>query len=138
MSLDCGLEKLRAAVIDGRTQNVRYRQDELQKLHAALRNNADGILSAISNDTNGPTSEATAEYYLAMSGFKKFYQSLRFEDSIKDEYSIAKGVDAASRRVGKGLVILRPTTHTRFYSIICPIAAAIAAGNCTCLEVRPL
>lgn len=140
MALQSGLEELRAAAIDGRTQNVRYRQNELQKLHAMLRDNAEGILFAISMDANGPipaaTPEVTAEYYLAMNGITKLNQSLQFEESIKNEYSIASGIDAPSRSIGKGLVILRPTTHTRFYSIICPIATAIAAGNCTCLEVQ--
>jgi len=131
------IEQLRAAVIDGRTDNVRHRQNELQDLHATLRNNADQILSAISEDgqSSGISPEARSEFYLAMNAANRLYHSLDFEKSIKDEYQLANGIDNTTRRVGKGLVIIRPTTHTRFYSIICPLATAITAGNCTALEV---
>jgi acyl-CoA reductase-like NAD-dependent aldehyde dehydrogenase len=135
-----GIEQLRAAVVDGRTQNVRYRQNELQSFHETLSNNADKIRAAISQDLNGSStgvsSEAEAEYYYAMSAVKHFYSSLDFEKSLKDEYLLANGADNVSRRVGKGLVIIRPTTHTRFYSIVSPTVAALTAGNCVCLEVR--
>lgn len=134
-----GIDQLRAAVVDGRTENVRYRQNELQAFHATLRNNSDRIRSAILQDnygsSTGVSSEVESEFYYAMSAVKQFYSSLDFEQSLKDEYLIANGADNTKRRIGKGLVIIRPTTHTRFYSIVCPIAAAVAAGNCVCLEV---
>lgn len=134
------MDQIRAAVVDGRTANIRYRQNELQALHQSLCSNVDEILLAITKDGNGdastePSFEADAEYSHTMSAVKQFYSSLNFEQSHKDEYLLANGADNASRRVGKGLVVIRPTTHTRLYSIVCPIAAAITAGNCVCLEV---
>jgi acyl-CoA reductase-like NAD-dependent aldehyde dehydrogenase len=129
-------DQLRAAVADGRTENIRYRQNQLQSFHATLRSHADKICDAIAQDSfTGTRSEAEIEYHHAMSAITQFYSSLDFEKSLKDEYLLANGLDNISRRVGRGLVVLRPTTHTRFYSIVCPIAAAIAAGNCICLEV---
>lgn len=135
-----GIDNLRAAVIDGRFDNVRYRQNQLQSLHKVLRNNVDKITSAISEDLFGhvrnPDAEVLCVFYLASDVVRRSYQTLNFEESIRNEYKVANGNDFVSRRIGKGLVVIRPTTHTRFYSIICPIAIAIAAGNCVCLEVR--
>jgi len=134
------IEQLRAAVIDGRTENVRYRQNELYRLHELLRTSVRGLLSAISADAHDSSvdvnTESEAEYYLAMNAVQQLYDSLDFEKSLKQEYLVANGIDNRDRRIGKGLVLIRPTTHTRFYSVIVPIATAIAAGNCICLEVR--
>ncbi|KAM0189270.1 hypothetical protein ACHAPC_003280 [Botrytis cinerea] len=134
-----GIDNLRAAVIDGRFDNVRYRQNQLQSLHKVLRNNVDKITSAISEDLFGHARKTDAEvlcvFYLASDVIRRSYQTLKFKESISNEYKVANGSDFLSRKIGKGLVVIRPTTHTRFYSIICPIAIAIAAGNCVCLEL---
>ncbi|EMR84000.1 putative aldehyde dehydrogenase protein [Botrytis cinerea BcDW1] len=134
-----GIDNLRAAVIDGRFDNVRYRQNQLQSLHKVLRNNVDKITSAISEDLFGHVRKTDAEvlcvFYLASDVIRRSYQTLNFKESISNEYKVANGSDFLSRKIGKGLVVIRPTTHTRFYSIICPIAIAIAAGNCVCLEL---
>jgi acyl-CoA reductase-like NAD-dependent aldehyde dehydrogenase len=131
------IQRLQESVIDGRTENVRYRQNQLQALHLALRNNADRICNAIAKDAQVQSSnaEVEVEYYLSTNAVKHFYESLQFEASIKDEYAVANGLDNARRRVGYGLVIIRPTTHTRLYSAICPLAAALAAGNSVIVEV---
>lgn len=132
-------EQLRAAAIDGRTNNIRFRQKELHALSAALQNSIDDILGAISEDAGGssqvPSPEMQAEYYLAMDALKRLYGSLDFQQSLKDEYLIANGADNATHRVSKGLVVIRPTWHTRFYSCVCALATAITAGNCVVLEV---
>ena len=135
-----GFEQLRAAAIDGRTENVRHRQNEIQKLHLSLCENAMIILSSISKDSDGSSStitiESEAEYWLTMNAVEQQYEGLDFEESIKQEYLIATGANNQSQRIGKGVIVIRPTTHTRFYSIIVPLATAMAAGNCTALEVR--
>lgn len=140
MDLLATIELLRPAIVDGRTDNVRYRQKELHSLHSTLSSHAEAIISAITADLDSSSKrpEAYTEYYLALNSVKELYNRLDFGQSMRNEYLIAKGVDNPSRRVGKGLVVIRPTTHTRFYSIICPLATAIAAGNCNCLNVRPV
>lgn len=77
-----------------------------------------------------------SEYFLAMSTIKDLCESIDLHHELKEEYSVKMGVDNVKHRVGVGLVVMKPTTHTRFYSILCPLAAAIAAGNCILLEVR--
>ncbi len=137
-SQSSSLQRLRAAVIDRRAESVRYRQKQLQSLHGALREQAQAICAAIGKDSPASTTEVEAEFFLTMNHIRHFYSSLDNAKEVKEEYLITTGVDNTSRRVGVGLVVIRPTTHTRFYSILCPVATAIAAGNCVLLEVGEL
>ena len=127
--------QLRAAKIDGRTESIRYRQNELQGLHKALRESADTLCEAIQKDAQGPRVEADSEYYMGMLAVRDAYKSLDFGKELKEEYLIASNKDNENRRVGYGIVFLRPTTHSRFFSIVAPLALAIAAGNCVLLEL---
>ncbi|KAL1858225.1 hypothetical protein Daus18300_009971 [Diaporthe australafricana] len=129
------IDRLQASIVDGRTENGRYRQDQLQRLHRTLREEASQIVAALVADSKSSSSEVDAEYYLAMEAVRHFYDSLDFERDLKEEYTVVHGEDNLTRRVGAGLVVIRPTTHTRFYSIVTPLAAAIAAGNCIILEL---
>lgn len=131
------IERLQMSVVDGRTENGRYRQDQLQSLHRILREEAGQICAALQADSRASASEAEAEYYLAMDAARHFYETLNFEKDLEEEYSVARGKDNLNRRLGVGLVAIRPTSHTRFYSVVTPLAAAIAAGNCVLLEVSP-
>lgn len=132
------IDRLHESLVDGRAENGRYRQDQLQSLHRTLREQAGQICAALQADSRSTAPEIEAEYYLTMQAVKHFYDSVDFEQDLKDEYSVAHGKDHASRRIGVGLVVLRPTSHTRFYAIVTPLAAAIAAGNCVVLEVSSL
>lgn len=129
------IERLQTAVVDGRTENGRYRQDQLQSLHKILTEEAGHICAALQADCRASASEVEAEYYLAMDAVRHFYETLDFEKDLEVEYSIARGKDNPNRRLGVGLVVIRPTSHTRLYSVVTPLAAAIAAGNCVLLEV---
>ncbi|CAJ2507695.1 Uu.00g088810.m01.CDS01 [Anthostomella pinea] len=135
-SQELAIDRLQMAVVDGRTENVRYRQDQLQSLHEALRTDASTICSALTQDTKGSAAEVESEYYLAMDAVRHFYESLDFDQALKDEYSVTQARDYASRRLGVGMVVIRPTSHTRLYSIVSPLAAAICAGNCVVLELQ--
>ncbi|KAK9422114.1 putative Aldehyde dehydrogenase domain-containing protein [Seiridium unicorne] len=129
-SQESAVERLQLAVIDGRTENIRYRQNQLQGLHAALRNDAGTICSALARDSQASAAEVETEYYLATDAVRHWYDSLDFAEEHKQEYAVTEGKDNSTRRLGVGLVIIRPTSHTRLYSIISPLAAAISAGNC--------
>ena len=133
--LQAGLNTLKATVVDGRTENVRWRQNEIQNLHAALRENMDTICHAISKDSSSSTADAEKEFFLTIDAIRHSYKTLDFDRLLKEEYSVKNGKDNLDRRVGLGLVTIRPTMHTRFYSIVTPLVAAIAAGNCVVLEV---
>jgi acyl-CoA reductase-like NAD-dependent aldehyde dehydrogenase len=127
--------RLLAAEIDGRTQTIRYRQLQLRKLHSVLIANKSEVRNAIIADSGHTTAEADIEFLLAVSELKKHYLSLNLEQSLEEEYSVAKGRDAPGRRVGAGIVYIVPASYTLFYSVISPLSAAIAAGNCVVVEV---
>lgn len=128
------LERIQSAVIDGRTENVRFRQGQLQALHKTLREEGSSICRALTQDSPSSAIEVDSEFYLALDAVRHFYDTLDFDKELQQEYNVANGKDNKDRRVGAGLVIIRPTTHTRFYSIVNPLAAAISAGNCVILE----
>lgn len=132
---DSPLQRLRASVTGGRAQNSRFKQKQLYSLHAELLVQADAICAAIAEDTQNSAAEVETEFYLTMTTLRHFYESIDFAQDMKEEYLVTKNVDNTSRTVGAGLVVIRPTTYTRLFSIIVPIAAAIAAGNCILLEV---
>lgn len=140
MASKSSLDQLHATVIDGRTENIRYRQKEILKLYNTLHENTSTILSSISQDAESVSPkirfESESEYWLAINAVEQQYKALDFDASLKQEYSIARGVDNKGRRAGKGLVVIRPTTHTRFYSVISSLVTAIAAGNCVAVEVK--
>lgn len=135
---EAAVERLQMSAVDGRAENGRFRQDQLQSLHGALRQEAGRICAALQADSDSSAAEIETEFYLAMEAVRHFYETLDFEKNLKDEYSVKHGKDNVDRRVAVGVVVIRPTSHTRLYSIITPLAAAIAAGNCILLEVRSL
>ncbi|KAF4624948.1 hypothetical protein G7Y89_g13219 [Cudoniella acicularis] len=131
------LKELTATVIDGRTKNVRYQQTQLLNLHAALSRKEDVICSAISTDTSGSNCEVAAEFFWTADVVRRLFESIDFEGDLENEYLVARNKDDLNRRCAIGLAVIRPTTHTRLYSIISVLATAVAAGNCVLLELEP-
>ena len=129
------LKRVKAAKVDGRAASIRYRQDQLQQLHKHLSSNVDEIREALRRDTTHSTSECNVEISMSLSAVRTHYDSLNFDQSIKDEYRSARGEDFESRRVGVGIVYIRPSRITPLFAVIAPLSTAIAAGNCTVLEV---
>jgi len=87
--------------------------------------------NAIASDGRCSIATAEAEYRLTMDGIKKFHSSLNSKRMrlrrVED--------DSSSLRLAMGLVAIRPSSHSRLYSTLIPLAAALAAGNCILLEV---
>ena len=130
------LQLVREAAIDGRAQNYYYRQTQLHRLHGAFARNAAAIQSAIAHDAECSLAEAQLEFVLAMSCIKTHYAGIDPEEALEEEYSVARGVDAPLLREGVGLVYIQPGKHSLFYSVVSPLAAAIAAGNCIVVQVK--
>jgi hypothetical protein len=65
---------------------------------------------------------------LAIGAVKQHYDTIDFDHAIAKEYRIARGENNIERRVGHGVFLIKPTTHTRFYSIISAVACAIAVS----------
>ncbi|KAH7147100.1 hypothetical protein B0J13DRAFT_622021 [Dactylonectria estremocensis] len=134
--MDAAIERLHDAVVDGRAEMLRFRQNQLRQLHLALRTKASEICAAMAQDTDAEAAEVEAEFYLGMEAVRHFYEDLDFQKALEDEYAVARGKDYAHRRVGHGLVVLRPTSHTRFFSIVSPLAAALSAACGVALELQ--
>ncbi|KAK3359951.1 Aldehyde/histidinol dehydrogenase [Lasiosphaeria hispida] len=136
MPSQAAFDRLSAAAIDGRTETIRYRQTQLQSLHGVLTNAAAAASAcrALAQGSSTPA-EAEAEYALAMDAVRHAYDGLDADAELQAEYSVVRGQGNEARRVGVGMVVVRPTKHARFYSVLAPLAAAVAAGNCVVLEL---
>jgi acyl-CoA reductase-like NAD-dependent aldehyde dehydrogenase len=128
--------RIRAAAVDGRLCNVYWRQGQLENLHAALISHSHEIRDAIRQDTGNTASEARIEYLLALSAIKELYSSLDPAKELRDEYSTANGIDSPLARQPAGLAYIDPASYSMFYSVLSPLAAAIAAGNCVIVRVN--
>ncbi|OLN95418.1 Aldehyde dehydrogenase family 3 member B1 [Colletotrichum chlorophyti] len=129
-------EKLFSTIVDGRAEGIRFRQDNLISLHNELCKESAALTAAQKKDTNASKMEIEAEYFLALEAVRYFYESLDFDKELEAEYLVTRGKDNTSRRAGAGLVIIRPTGYTRLFSILGPLAAALAAGSVVALELE--
>ncbi|KAK2000353.1 hypothetical protein LX36DRAFT_689478 [Colletotrichum falcatum] len=134
--MDSAIENLLDTVVDGRAEGIRFRQDNLLSLHNELRKESSALTAAQEGDTGASKAEIEAEHFLALEAVRHFYESLDFAKELETEYLVARGKDNAKRRTGAGLVIIRPTTYTRLFSILSPLAAALAAGSVVALELE--
>lgn len=130
------LQAVREAAIDGRLQNVIYRQAQLEKLQKVFVENAEAVERAIRKDSGHSGSEAAVEFILTLQAIKAYYETLDETEALHSEYALARGEDAAGRQDGIGIVYIVPTNYTLFYSVVVTTSAAIAAGNCVVIEVR--
>lgn len=129
------LDQVRAAAIDGRALNVRYRQNQLQTLHHHCRTNHAEIRDAIAREQQLSPEEADLEFLYALNSISQLYERLDFDKALDEEYSVARGADNSAHRSPYGVVVIRPQAHSRFYSSVVPFATAITAGCCAVLEV---
>lgn len=121
---------------DGRGRAPRYRQHHLLFMHDFLRRNVDQIRTAIKQDDLPTDSEIDAEIALTLAAVRGLSDQIGFKKSLRNEMRITRGEDNPDARIPYGIVLLRPTKHTRFFSIISATATALAAGNVVLVEVR--
>lgn len=130
------LTNVRATATDGRLHNIYWRQDQLRSLHATLVSHEAAALEAITKDSHNTLAEAKVEFYLAVGAVKQQFLSLNPDKELVREYRVAHGTDAADRLEPVGIVYIEPAAaHTLLYSVIVPLASAIAAGNCVVVQV---
>ncbi|PMD19586.1 hypothetical protein NA56DRAFT_680077 [Hyaloscypha hepaticicola] len=119
---ETAFKTLRSSVAEGRAENH-------------LRENAELLCEAIAKDYAGSPIKAETEFFLTMDAARGAYERLDFDKSLKEEYSVKFGKDNSERRAALGLVAIRPSTHSRFYSTVTPLVAALEAGNCVIIEL---
>jgi acyl-CoA reductase-like NAD-dependent aldehyde dehydrogenase len=131
------LARLSTSALELLPSSPRHQQSQLSSLHSALRANTDALVSALTSNPFPRLSpaEAEAEYASALDAVRHFYDGIDPKKAHEDEYAIAKGRSNAGRRVGVGIVIVRPGWHTRLWGVVVPVVAAVAGGNSVVLEV---
>lgn len=129
------IKRIQAAVQDGRAQTPRFKQQQLVKLQEAVVNARASLVDAICADTGYKVAEAEAQCYLTLSALKDHYCSLGFKKMLEEEFLVANSKDNITRRTPFGCAYIIPTQYSLLYSIIVPVSAAIAAGNCVLVEV---
>ncbi|KAJ5507606.1 hypothetical protein N7527_009749 [Penicillium freii] len=129
------LRAIREAALDGRMHNIFTRRTQLESLQKTLLDEADAIQDAIRADTGYAAPEAAMEYLLTLNTLKEYHQTLNIDRALQDEYAIARGEDATSRRDPVGIVYIVPTSYTVFYSVLVAVAGALTAGNCIVIEL---
>ncbi|CAK96585.1 uncharacterized protein An07g01400 [Aspergillus niger] len=128
-------QRIVAAEIDGRCQNIRYRQNQYHSLQSALVQNIEQIKEAIAADSGNSPEEVRAEICLAFKEIRTHYASLDLKKDLEEEYRVANGKDNYDGKRGVGIVYIVPSSHTMFFSVVAALSAAIAAGNCVILEL---
>ncbi|KAK5047266.1 hypothetical protein LTR84_006788 [Exophiala bonariae] len=129
--------ELLATAFDGRGRNARYRKSQLFFLHSHLRTDLEKIRAAIKQDRCSADADVGVELALSLNAIRRLYQDIDFNHSIQEEFRITRNENNAERRIPYGVVVLKPTLRTRFFSIISALAAAFAAGNVVLLELEP-
>ena len=137
VTTDC-LDRLDNTILDGRSRNPRYRQHQLESLHSFLKQDMDKLCEAIGKDTNLSVEEIYSEFHLSIETVRLLHEGIDFNKCLKEEYAVARGEDDSKRRIPVGVVLIRPTAHTRLFSIVSVVAAALAAGNAILLEVSDM
>lgn len=135
MSEHTSLSRLRAARIDGRTQSIRYRQNQLKALHECLIGHTVELKSCIEDDECFSPVEAELVFSQAVADLRHHYESLNFDKELEQEYAVANGRSYGDRRVGVGLVYIVLNQFCLLFGLISALSAAIAAGNCCIVEV---
>lgn len=135
---DVALANLQATAFTGRCHNAWFQLKQLKSLHDTLRSSSSAIKDALKQDTRVSEEEASAEVALALNIIKDHYSSIDVKKELEHEYSITHGKDASDRRAPWGVAYIEPyQSHTPFFSVIAALSAALVAGNCVALKVRP-
>ncbi|KAL2782583.1 hypothetical protein BJX66DRAFT_350844 [Aspergillus keveii] len=129
------LSSVHGAALDGRAASVRFQQSQLIALHTKLQRLQVEACEAIVSDRKVTTAEAEIECATTILAVRQYYESIDFDQCVQREYRVAQGQNSPDRRIGCGVVLIRPAEHTRWYSVVATVAAAIAAGNTVAIEV---
>ncbi|KIW62194.1 hypothetical protein PV04_10392 [Phialophora macrospora] len=125
--------RIQIARLEGRSQSLRLRQALFHSLHAALTSSESAIKQAIVADTGNSDADIALEYSLVLSELRTQYESL----DLKTEVTIAHSLENPTGTTNVGIVYVIPEQRNLFYSILSPLCAALAAGNCVILELPP-
>jgi acyl-CoA reductase-like NAD-dependent aldehyde dehydrogenase len=104
-------------------------------LQTELTKSKDEIKAAIRADVGHTSLEADVEYTLVLSELREHYETLNPKNELAATRQVELGNDNLNRSKTTSIVYIVPSTHTLLYSVLSPVCAAIAVGNCVIVEV---
>lgn len=125
--------RLSIACIERQARSVRYQQNQFRRLHGLLVDEKGLLLQALRDDFGFSDFEALFEFSLTLLELRYHYDSLDLKREVAASRAIEDKKQDASRTVGTGIVYIMP--RVGLLSILSPICAAMAAGNCVIVEV---
>lgn len=126
------VDGLRASFATEKLKHITHRRHEISMLYRGLQDDMEPICKAIASEGLCSAAAAEAEFRLTMDGIRKFYHALKTPNT---KVQLRGAQRDGTRRLAMGIVAIRPASHSRLYSTMIPLIAAIAAGNCVLLEV---
>ena len=96
LKMEDPLQRINAAIIDGRCRTPRYIQKQLKTLHSALVQESSNLHQAIVKDTGCSSAEAWLEIHMTVQAVRELYEAIDFKDCLQKEYSIAHTGNAIS------------------------------------------
>ena len=127
--------RLRISKLEGRATSTRFKQGQFHRLHETLKTSETSIKAAIAADDFLLDAEVDIEYAMALSELHLHYSSIDLGDDLRNMRTIEREKDNVNRSKSLGIAYIVPWRRNTFYSIISPLCAAIAAGNCVIIEV---
>lgn len=125
----------------GKTANINFRINSLQKLLKALKKYETDICNAVRKDMAKPTFEAwyseIASVLLELTYIKKKLKSWTRPQRVRHPLYLI-GSKAYIHPEPLGLVLIIGTWNYPFHTVLYPLIGAIAAGNCVVLKPSEL
>lgn len=133
------LQKQRQFFATGKTKNLGFRIEQLQRLKQAILDRQDAIVAAVNADLNRPEFEA----YFEIASISEINYALKHIKSWVKPKKVPTPIDQfpASAKIYPeplGVVLIIGPWNYPFQLMISPLVGAIAAGNCAILKPSEL
>lgn len=125
--------RISIADVEGTARSLRHRQLQFHRLQPTLIKNKALLVQALEDDYGYSKVEALFEYSLSLSELRAHYESIDFEKEVQATKTIENGNESLNRSAAIGIVYIVP--RGGLYSVLSPLCAAMAAGNCVIVEV---
>ncbi|KEF61803.1 uncharacterized protein A1O9_03373 [Exophiala aquamarina CBS 119918] len=125
--------RISIADIEGTARSLRHRQLQFHRLQPIIVKNKALLIRALEDDYGYSPGEALFEYSLSLSEVRFHYESIDFEKEVAATKTIENGNERLNRYAGVGIVYIVP--RGGLYSVLSPLCAAMAAGNCVIVEL---
>ncbi|RVX74926.1 hypothetical protein B0A52_01203 [Exophiala mesophila] len=129
------IKLLLSSAVDGRTRDLRYRQNQLLSLHQWIANHRIALEHAIERDEHVEEHEAQFVVSMTLREVQAHYDELDLTKALEEEYRVKNGRNNAGARSPEALIYVIPEKFTLFYSALSTLSACIAAGSCCIIEL---